>query len=256
LLQGALFGTTTLDPVTTSQSTTYELVAGQEPQLVQGLTYLVLFLWQGVAELTALESWSGGGLARQASWNRLLLRDPETGDYINLKGVLGEALAWWHEESAPDVAFAGRPSLEVGQPAIDSLSLLNCGGDYVVRAVQAKAGYGAARPRFREAATKFKKLLDGEFDSFWNDRLRYFRLELLAVRAPGITASAVLADGLSHFAVFIAYARPSTNHPARDYVTRVPAHDGDGRGLMLLEHQTFQALVADVATSIRSQIRP
>jgi hypothetical protein len=95
-------------PAGTYLTTSYSFVSGQEAVVVDGLTDLVMFLWQGVADIAAVESWGGGQLAREASWNRLLLEDA-SGDYIVLKAVVGEALAWWHEESSPNVVFAGRP---------------------------------------------------------------------------------------------------------------------------------------------------
>lgn len=255
-LQSALTRTDRRDPQDRYSVVSYALVPGHEGELVAALTDLVMFLWQAVADVAALESWSGGGLARSASWSRLLTADPDNGDRETLKAYVGEAIAWWHEECDPGVIYAGRPSNEVSQPIVDSISLLRCSDENVIKAVQAKAGYGTARPRFREATGNFGRLLKGDFDSFWNDRIRQFSHELRAEGALTVTPSGLLAGELAHFAILIAHAKPSLHDPGRDYGTRVPAHDPDGRTLVLVEHLTFSGVVSDLALSIEGRLSP
>lgn len=211
---------------------------------------MVMFLWQGVVDLSAVPSWDVGDAIRESSWLRLLHADDE-GDYVVLKPVIGEALAWWHEETTPEVAFAGRPSPEVNQPVIDAVSLLSCEDSHVVRAVQAKAGYGRSRPRFREATLKYRRLAAGDFDSSWNDRMYSFRLELRVAGWPDIPPAAALASAVGHFAISIASARLSGTDPAHDYLTEIEAHPPDGRCVMLLETAGLRKMVEQVAETIR-----
>ena len=231
-------------------TTTIVVREGRAAELVQGLADLVMFLWQGVVDLGQVPSWEVDEAVRVASWRRLLFADRD-GDYVVLKPVIGEALPWWHQETTPEDTIAARPYPEVNQPVIDSVSLLSCETANVVRAVQAKAGYGPSRPRFREATLKYRRLIAGDFDSSWNDRMYAFRRELQASGWPDIPRAAALASSLQHFAVLIASARVSTNDPAHDFPTEVDAHAPDGRTVMLFETHALRTTIAHVAERIR-----
>ena len=148
-------------------TTRYSVVPGQETVLEDGLTDLVMFMYVAVAAAADNPSWRSGGLISARTWGRLL--KVSDGERDNLKAYLGEVLAWWHEETSPAVAYAGRPSPSTSQPVIDSLSLRECEGGRVVRAVQAKATFGAPRARCNEALTKFARLQTGDYDEAWAD---------------------------------------------------------------------------------------
>jgi len=254
-LEFALARTTRPAVLNEHSTTSFVVRDGRHEEFVQGLADLVMFLWQGVVDLSSVPSWDAEEAVRMSSWRRLLFIDG-AGDYVALKPVIGEALAWWHEETTPEVAFAGRPAPEVNQPVIDSVSLLLCEANHVIRAVQAKAGYGRSRPRFREATLKYRRLAAGDFDSSWNDRMYAFRLELQASGWADIPTAASLASSLQHFGVLLASARVSASDPAHDFPTEIDAHPPDGRAVMLLENEGLRATVEQVAERIRNAKLP
>jgi hypothetical protein len=132
--------------------------------------------------------------------------------------------------------------------------LVECEGEYVVRAVQAKAGYGRARPRFVEATTKYKALQEGKYDSFWNDRVRQFRLELKAEGTSAPAGSTFPASQLAHFSVSIAHAVSATTAPGHDFSSRIVAHAPDGRALVLFQYATLREMISRIAESIRGRL--
>lgn len=242
-----------VDPTGMYLTTRYTPVAAEHDRLVLGLCDLVMFMYVAIAEVADNPSWQSGGLIAEAAWNRLL--GTRLGHHDALKAYLGEILAWWHEETSLQVRYAGRPFPTVAQPVLDSLSLLECDPDHVVRAVQAKATYAAPRPRFHEAFSKFGKLQAGDYDEFWAESIRRFQLELRADGAPGFNAASVASGrSLMHFCVHVSHRRLGAGDPARDYHPRLQADPPHGRAAALLHHPTFDALVTDVAACIAARI--
>lgn len=234
-------------------TTRYVPVPNEHDRLVEGLCDLVMFMYVAVADVADNPSWQSGGAIARASWDRLLRT--KHGQHDDLKAYIGEMLAWWHEETSPQVAYAGRPFPSVAQPCIDSLSLLECGAGQVVRAVQAKATYAAPRPRIHEALTKFGRLQAGDFDEFWAESVRRFQLELRANHAPTFDAAAVASGrSLMHFCVYVGHRRVAAGDPASDYHPRLLADPPHGRAAALFHHASFETLIADVAACISTRL--
>lgn len=246
-----------VDPTGMHVTTTYTLVPGRRADLVDGLTDLFVFLCVAVADAADNPSWRSGGRIGRATWERLLERDEENHDFPQVKSFIGEALAWWHEELTPDVAYAQRPFPRTSQPAIDTLSLLECGGAHVVRGVQAKATYGGPRARIHEAFEGFEELQRGEHDEFWAEAIRRFDLELRGAARTRLDMAAVASgDTLLHFCVFICHAEPAVGDPARGYHPRITADPPHGRAAALVHDPQMDVLVGDVAAAVRARVFP
>jgi hypothetical protein len=242
-----------VDPSRMYVTTRYTPIAGEHDRLVVGICDLVTFMFVAIADVADNPSWQSGGSIARAAWDRLLRT--RHGHHDELKAYIGEILAWWHEETSPQVSYAGRPFPSVAQPVIDSLSLLECDPDHVIRAVQAKATFAVPRPRFHEALSKFGKLQAGDYDEFWAESIRRFQLELRADGAPGFDAAAVASGrSLMHFCVHVSHRRAGAGDPARDYHPRLLADPPHGRAAALVHHPSFEALITDVAACIAGRI--
>jgi hypothetical protein len=242
-----------VDPTGMHTTTRYGVVPGSDALLVQGLCDLVFFMVVAIADVADNPSWRSGGAIARATWDRLL--GERHGDYPDLKAYLGEILAWWHEETTAEVAYAGRPAPLVSQPVLDSLSLLECSENHVVRAVQAKATYGTPRGRVHEALRKFEDLQLGKYDEFWAESIRRFQLELRADAIHTFDPAAVASGRLLlHFCLYVGHRRRATADPAHDYHPRIQADPPHGRAVALFHHEAMNTLVHDVATCIRGRL--
>jgi len=254
LLAAALArGPEQVDPTGMHVTIAYHLVPGRRADLVGGLAELLVFLSVAVADAADNPSWRSGGRVGRATWERLLQED--SGDYPAVKSFIGEALAWWHEEQTPTVAYAQRPFPRTSQPVIDSLSLLECGDGHAVRGVQAKATYGGARARMNEALGGFEELQRGEHDEFWAEAVRRFDLELRGAGASRFDMAGVASgESLLHFCVFVCHAELTVGDPARGYHPRITADPPHGRAAAFVHDPQMDALVREVAAAVRARV--
>lgn len=237
-------------------TTVYVVDPAYRGKFVTGLADLLIFLCVAVADAADNPSWRSGGRIRQRTWERLLAED-EDGDFPNVKSFIGEALAWWHESTTPEVTYAQRPFPHTSQPVVDALSLLQCGGSNVVRGVQAKATYDAPRARVHESFEKFEELQRGEYDAFWAEAVRRFELELRGAGVEQIDAAEVAAgDAVLHFCVFVHHGRPAATDPARDYHPRIKADPPHGRAAIFLHDDQMRSVVRDVARIVSERVLP
>lgn len=239
------------------ETSLYISTEADEGRLISGLGSLAMFLYEAATNAAEPASWNRGGAVRAATWERLL--EPSRADaslYPKLQLQIGEAFAWWNEESSPEIRFAGRPVSGGSIPAIDSLSLLVCEEEFVIRAVQAKATIRLPRPPAAQALEKFELLQAGTYDDSLNEMLRLFGYEVLGDTGEAIQGAGLLASGIQHFAVAIVHGQLPPSHPAHDYGHRIVSHASHGRVAVLFHHMGFRTLVAEIAEYIERQLAP
>ena len=235
-------------------TTTYAVVPERRHDLITALADLVQFLVTGSAEAADPASWRSGGRVARATWARHLSTDARGVNAV-MKGTLGEAIAWWHEGQQPEVVYCQRPHLGVSQPFIDSLSILGCDPDQVLRGVQAKMTAGLPRGRVHEAFGTFEQLQRGERDDFLAETIRRLRAEL--DQATGLTIdleAASTGTAMRHFHTFVCFGRQPPTDPAHDYHPRLNAHAHHGRSIALLMDNDIDGLARDVADLIRTRV--
>jgi hypothetical protein len=172
-----------------------------------------------------------------------------------MKALLGEAVAWWHETQSTEVVYAQRPHSGTSQPFIDSVSVLCCGGEQVVRGVQAKVTADLPRGRINETFNKFKKLQQGERDEFWGEAMRRLRIETDAVNGLAVDFAAVASGSqITHVQAFVCHGRQPPSDPAHDYHPRVTAHAYHGRSVALLYDDDIEELACSVAAVVRGRV--
>jgi hypothetical protein len=238
----------------THVTTTYQVRPGCRDQAVQAIADLVVFLCSGAEDASDPSSWRTGRSIARVTWARLTREEPP-GRCTEMKALIGEAIAWWHETQCAEVVFAERPHAGTSQPFVDSISILQCGDAQVIRGVQAKATALAPRPRVHEALGKFERLQRGERDEFWAEAVRRLRRGVRGV--PGIAVDfAKISTGtqLRHVQTFVCHGLPPPTDPAHDYGTRVTAHAPHGRSLGLLHEPEMERLVCEVAAAVRRSV--
>ncbi len=235
-------------------TTTYTLVPGHRDDLIEALADLVQFLATGSVEAADPSSWRTGGRTGAATWERLVSID-DSGIYAEMKAAIGEAIAWWHETEHPEIVHAQRPYMGVGQPYVDSLSIMQCGDDQFLRGVQAKVTRNLPRDRIHEALGKFERLQAGERDDFLSETVRRWRAELEALGTITVDLDAA-STGLTmrHFQTFVCHGRNPPGDPAHDYHPRLTAHAYHGRSLALVRDGDIDQLAAAVARLVRDRV--
>jgi hypothetical protein len=257
LLRGSLSVTTPLVSANGMHvTTTYAIRPGRRGDAIVGLGHLVQFLCSAAGDTADPASWRSGGAIARATWRRILREDPP-GECREVKALLGEAIAWWHECEADEVVYAQRPHSGTSQPFVDSISILACGDSQVVRGVQAKVTADLPRGRVNEALNKFKKLQDGERDEFWAEAMRRLRIETAAVAGLAVDfASVSSGTQVRHVQAFVCHGRVSVGDPAHDYSLRITAHAPHGRSVGLLHVDDIDGLACAVAAEIRARVLP
>lgn len=237
-------------------TTTYEIAAGRRADTVEALADLIEFLWSAAEEASEPSTWRAGGAVARRTWERLVASDAG-GRCPEMKAAIGEAVAWWHETECPDVVFADRPQTGTSTPYIDSISIMRCGADQTIRAVQAKVTAARPRGRVHEAFQKFERLQRGERDEFWGEAIRRLRHEVATVDGIRIDFSRHSSGTLvRHFQAFVCHATRPPTDPAHDYHPRLNAHACHGRTIALLYDPDVEGLASAVAAAVRRQVMP
>ena len=233
------------------ETISYSVVAGAWDRLVRGLSDLVMYLYQAVPDAAEPATWNAGGRVRTRAWERLLAPSPARPDvYPQLQMRVGEAFAWWHELTDPEVTYPQRPMPSSSQPVVDSVSLLAQGDTHSIRAAQAKAYRGNFRPPTRSALQGFARLQRGDEDEFWGELMRRFALELAGSGIDASDATDVSAGDVRYFGATVIARAPVTSDPAHDYATSVVAIAPDGRRLVLFPMDSTLTLVGAVRSAI------
>jgi hypothetical protein len=235
-------------------TTSYVIAPGLRADAVTGLADLVQFLCTAAEESADPTSWRSGGVVGRATWERIVREDP-VGECREMKALIGEAIAWWHETQSAEVVYAQRPHSGTSQPFVDSVSILRCGGGHVVRGIQAKVTADLPRGRINEAFNKFKKLQRGDRDEFWAEAMRRLRIETDAIDGLAVDFAAVSSGTqITHVQAFVCHGRVPPSDPAHDYHPRINAHAYHGRSVALLYDDDIEGLSCAVAAVVRGRV--